>query len=454
MSTLYLHIGQCGVQIGQEFWSYAADVASQDVDIKHALWTSGKNTFNPLALFLDSERKVVNRFALQLKTNKKHRQRKVDILSNSLFCNSGCGSNWAFGFNRLPSQPMKQVNVKRNDLGYGKLSQLDDDSTVLDASLELIRLKMETCDCFSGFVGVHSLGGGTGSGYGSRLCQELRDLFPTAYRLWNVIMPHDLGDSPTQHYNQLLSLSVLQENTDGIVLFDSDAIFNSLSLKHTIVDMADVNKVISDSMLACYLPTTSVSNMCDGISCNLEPYELIRCCCPIPSLKLLQFNHVKQKLSSKSMHGKLVWTDLCKTITNQARQVSQSHVNYPCLGAVCICRGIDGDYIPEAASIANKLKSSFQFVKWNPYPVDIWLDENIKSQKHFQKPKSITICANLSSSSIYCQNVLDKSLAMFNSGAYLHWYEKYKTNRCDFDASFEVVRSVVDDYKSAINTVK
>ena len=61
-----------------------------------------------------------------------------------------------------------------------------------------------------GTILIHSLTGGTGSGLGSRLLEEIRDAFPMAHVVSVAIAPHVSGDSPLQHYNSLLSLASLQ----------------------------------------------------------------------------------------------------------------------------------------------------------------------------------------------------------------------------------------------------
>ena len=65
--------------------------------------------------------------------------------------------------------------------GFGRFL-IDTDWSMLDVCTEAVRVKIEGCDSFSGFIGFNSLAGGTGSGWGARLCEELHDLYPTAYR--------------------------------------------------------------------------------------------------------------------------------------------------------------------------------------------------------------------------------------------------------------------------------
>ena len=95
---------------------------------------------------------------------------------------TGCGSNWAFGKNKLGKTAIGKNIPTFEGSGYTNRPVVDKDSEYLDVCLEMIRLKLEGCDSFSGFCAVHSLAGGTGSGFGSRLALELYDLYPTAYR--------------------------------------------------------------------------------------------------------------------------------------------------------------------------------------------------------------------------------------------------------------------------------
>ena len=45
----------------------------------------------------------------------------------------------------------------------------------MDNVLEVVRKQVENCDCLQGFQMLHSVGGGTGSGMGSLLLNNLRN---------------------------------------------------------------------------------------------------------------------------------------------------------------------------------------------------------------------------------------------------------------------------------------
>nr|XP_002121850.1 tubulin delta chain [Ciona intestinalis] len=419
--SIYLHVGQCGVQIGEEFWNKISKYSDEDKVVRNNLWAHGGGG-EPQAMFIDAERKVVRKVTRSTKRAKTG----LNITNSSVTTRRGCGSNFAMGFNYLPHVIMGDDVIKGNN-GFGQCV-VDERSPMLEACLERIRSKVERLDAFSGFIGVHSSGGGTGAGFGARLCQELNDIYPTAYRLWNVITPYTQGESPTQHYNQLLSVSTIHENADALVLFNNDDIGKKT--------MKNINETIADNMISMYLPVTTLSPPSGGISTGPEPWEMIRSLSPIPSLKLLQTRH----LVADNSNDPLVWEKLTRSLISQFPHVRSTGTS--CISALCVCRGIGKGSSPNPGLIAKKLKKSYNCVKWNPFPIDVWMD-------HRNHRKSISVCANLTSSGRYIEGIVDKSRLMYDSGAYLHWYSRYGMECDDFKQSFEILRRVANGYRDA-----
>lgn len=79
---------------------------------------------------------------------------------------SGCGNNWACGFNYADS-PVQQL--------ASSVSPLDGPPRkAIEEIMEGVRKEAEVCDTAPNFLVAHALAGGTGSGTGSRVLQELR----------------------------------------------------------------------------------------------------------------------------------------------------------------------------------------------------------------------------------------------------------------------------------------
>lgn len=70
---------------------------------------------------------------------------------------SGAGNNWAHGFVEYGDQYLPAIRNK-------------------------IRKEAEACDSLQSFLVTHSLGGGTGSGLGSRVLEALAEDYPKIFR--------------------------------------------------------------------------------------------------------------------------------------------------------------------------------------------------------------------------------------------------------------------------------
>ena len=175
MSTVFLHIGQCGNQLGHTFWE----------EVSGSKWSSDKNstsnskafpkgkaptiTTAPISsnkcptttrkppitknvpysliddtipcILVDAEPKVI-RQCLNTKTRSNllaHQVPTECFISDKM----GCGNNWACGY-----------HGRGRGSGCGLLNRVE----------EAVRKVVERCDRFSGFIMFHSIAGGTGSG--------------------------------------------------------------------------------------------------------------------------------------------------------------------------------------------------------------------------------------------------------------------------------------------------
>lgn len=470
MSTVFVHVGQCGNQIGHKFWAESTEVAESNPNVKHAFWTPGgpgrDSGGHMRSVFIDSEKKVLQKLTSRMKTGKKAIHKLKFGHGNLISSARGCGSNWSLGHNHMPRE--KVVNPwplytysYSHELDYGN------DDCVLKASMEAIRREVEACDCFSGFIMCHSLGGGTGSGIGARLCSELRDRYPVAYRMNVVVAPHRSGDSPMQSYNETLCLSTLQQNSDAIIMFENDDVLglipkttgNSAAAKQVSYD--DMNAYIASCISNLISPVSNLTPP-NGVTVGIEPWELIRSAAPMSNLKLLRCRTVGEA-SASAPTPPASWDKLISRLCQQERhsilQTNSTDGAKPStLAAVCVCRNVGDPGKPEEkvdiAKLASKVKSVTQCVDWNPFPVDVWVDHAGYSKprvklKHGQK--SLTLCNNLSSLATgHCNDVLESAKLKFKAKAYLHWYERYGTSSSDFEDAFEVLQDIVNEYKMAV----
>jgi tubulin gamma len=78
---------------------------------------------------------------------------------------------------------------------------------------------------FQGFMMMHAIAGGTGSGLGSFLLERLNDKFPKKLvQTYSVFPNAQEGDVVVQPYNALLTLKRLANHADSVVVLDNGAL--------------------------------------------------------------------------------------------------------------------------------------------------------------------------------------------------------------------------------------
>ncbi|KAL0238703.1 hypothetical protein PCE1_004395 [Barthelona sp. PCE] len=215
-----IQVGQCGNQIGNAYWrtllkeyshfNEQSGSQTQYTDEMSSLFYLPQSqtrdfSFEKMrarAVLVDTEEGVVNQ---TLKGSLSSLFEPAQIVAS----NSGAGNNWAEGFHR-----------------YGP--------EISDQVIEATRIQLECCDSPQGFFFLHSLGGGTGSGLGSYLLQDIRDEYPKITRLTMSVFPSRESDVVTSPYNATFATSKLIEHADCSFCFDNEALKNRVTADEAI----------------------------------------------------------------------------------------------------------------------------------------------------------------------------------------------------------------------------
>nr|CCA15933.1 conserved hypothetical protein [Albugo laibachii Nc14] len=214
-----LQIGQCGNQIGRQFWH---SVLAEHANLPKAQYSDSMSTF-----FRNVDRRtgrdVCNTREIQAL---KARAILIDMEEGpvsetlngplgALFDQqqiitdvSGAGNNWAHGYCVYGPQ--------YHELLLTKLHQA-----------------VESCDSLQSFFLLHSMGGGTGSGLGTYILQLLEDEFPQVYRFTTAIFPSRDDDVITSPYNSIMALEKLIEHADCVLPVENEALHNMCAKMET-----------------------------------------------------------------------------------------------------------------------------------------------------------------------------------------------------------------------------
>jgi hypothetical protein len=208
MSLITVSVGQFGNQISGCFYRYL----KQDRPFAGQRYLFDENGM-ARAVLVDGEAKVICKLL---------REKDTPFKSDKAnFEQSGRGNNWALGY-------------------YGRGGE--NGMCLVELTMEALRVEMEACDAYRGCLMLHSLCGGTGSGLGSRLAEEIRDeLGGGSYLFSGSVLPFAIGELPLQNYNAALCISrvcralfflpccpcdqikpQILEETDSAILFSND----------------------------------------------------------------------------------------------------------------------------------------------------------------------------------------------------------------------------------------
>uniref|UniRef100_W5MEC1 Tubulin/FtsZ GTPase domain-containing protein n=1 Tax=Lepisosteus oculatus TaxID=7918 RepID=W5MEC1_LEPOC len=412
MSAVWLHVGQCGNQLGLEWWRWVSERPSKDSksgreSVKHlntCRYPFCSSDGSLAAVCVDSEPKVLRRTQKLTCTALCGRAWSLRE-SNIIAGQGGRGSNWAYGYHGAPAEG---------------------ESSLLSRAMESVRREVERKDCYCGTVLFHSLSGGTGAGLGARLCEEIREQYPAGHILSVSVVPHHHGESPLQHYNSLLSLAALQRSADGVLLFHNDeALSQALTLQgrglaraHGLppqASLAAMNSCMASCLAGLLLPvcslTTTSLSLYSGLSLGLEPWELLRSVCPLPAAKFL---HTGQACSSSInvSAGCFLMRDIQKSSTLGWNEI--------------------------------KILSHMEDMQ---ALISLWLYPRDEPSPSLSS-RSLTVCSNHSSVEDLLQRVGQRAQDMLRARAYLHWYQRYGCEPHDFLQALDTLSAVTREYSA------
>uniref|UniRef100_A0A3Q2QIS2 Tubulin epsilon 1 n=1 Tax=Fundulus heteroclitus TaxID=8078 RepID=A0A3Q2QIS2_FUNHE len=211
--SVVVQVGQCGNQVGCRFWDLAlrehAHVNKRglydealssffrNVDLRKSdggdCCVGGRiQHLKARAVLIDMEEGVVNGIL-------QGPLREVFDSTQLLTDVSGSGNNWAVGH-----------------LTYG--------SAYREAIVNKLRKAAEHCDCLQCFFLIHSMGGGTGSGLGTRVLSLLEEEFPDVCRIVTAMYPSAEDDVITSPYNSVLAMRELTEHADCVLPVENQSL--------------------------------------------------------------------------------------------------------------------------------------------------------------------------------------------------------------------------------------
>ena len=426
-----IQVGQCGNQIGSEFWKQLCEEHGIDADgiVKEYavngddrkdvfFYQSDDDHYIPRAVLVDLEPKV-------LKGIENSKYKNLYNPQNFLYGKDGGGAGniWARGF----SEGEKYKDVIE----------------------EILDREADASDSLEGFMLSHSINGGTGSGFGSYILESLNDRYPKkliqTYSVFPNINNYDVNVTP---YNSVLTLKRLILNADSVVVLDNAALDNIAvnRIKIQKPGIHHLNALISTVMSA------STSTLRYPGYMNNDLISLIAPLVPTPRCHFLITGYTPITLeNTKSTIVRTSVLDVMKSLLD-SRNLMINHStktgNY-----IALLNIIQGDVEPEDVHKAlQRLKERKQanFIPWGPASIQVALS---KKSPYIESPHKVSglMLGNHTSMAVVLTGILDEFNKIYKKKAFIENYRKediFKNGLEEFTDSVDVIEKVVAEYNA------
>jgi tubulin gamma len=428
-----LQVGQCGNQIGSEFWKrlcaehgIGPDGILTDYALEHPgndrkdvfFYQADDEQYIPRALLIDLEPRVIN--AIQ--------QSAFSDLYNpeNIFVSKdggGAGNNWARGYAQAES--------------------------VQEEIFEMLDREADNSDSLEGFVLSHSIAGGTGSGMGSFLLENISDRYPKKLLQTYSVFPllTETSDVVVQPYNSVLTLKRLVDCADCVVVLDNTSL-NRIAvdrLRLTNPTMAETNALVSTVMAAS---TTTLrypgymNNDLVGLLANLIP---------TPKCHFLMTGYTPLT-STKAQVRKTSVLDVMSRLLQPKNIMVSTNTRRGCY--LSILNVIQGDVDPsEVHRSLQRIreKQLANFIKWGPASIQVALAKQSPYIQHANKVSGLMLANHTGISTLFerCVKQFDK---LRSRNAFLDNYRQepmFADSMDEFDDSRESVVELADEYRAA-----
>ncbi|XP_053993226.1 tubulin gamma chain-like [Hylaeus volcanicus] len=430
-----LQVGQCGNQIGMEFW--------KQLCLEHGIGTDGflreqnKSTedrkdvffyqaddeqYIPRAILFDLEPRVVN----MIKASEYGRLYNPENLFISKE-GGGAGNNWASGFT--------QAEKMQEEL------------------FEIIDREADGSDSLEGFVLSHSIAGGTGSGMGSYLLESLNDRYPKkllqTYSVFPMLSTESSSDVVVQPYNSLLTLKRLSVNADSVVVLDNAALnriaVDRLNLSNP--SLSQTNALVSTVMAA------STATLRYPGYLNNDLLALVASLVLTPRCHFLMTGYTPLTLHKQPTNSvrKTTVSDVMRRLLQTKNIMVSVPMKSGCyLSILNIIRG-ETDPIEIHKSLRRvRERRLANFVKWAPASL---LVATSRQSPYIKTPHKVCglMMANHSSIAFLFERCLQQYQRLMSRRAFLENYRKesiFSDNLDEFTDSMEVTQELVQEYRN------
>jgi tubulin gamma len=337
----------------------------------------------------------------------------------------GAGNNWAKGYSSAEK--------------------------VQEEIFEMLDREADGSDSLEGFVLIHSIAGGTGSGMGSYLLENINDRYPKKLIQTYSVFPllsSETSDVVVQPYNSVLTLKRLTLNADCVMVLDNTAL-NRIAqdrLKLNNPTFAQINSLVSTVMAAS---TTTLRH--PGYM-NNDMVGMLASLIPTPKCHFLMTGYTPLTIDRTATVRKTTVLDVMRRLLHTKNiMVSCSTRRGVYISILNIIQGeVDPTQVHKSLQRIRERKLA-KFIKWGPASIQVALSRQSPYIQYPHKVNGLMMANHTAISQLFDRTVkqYDK---LRSRNAFLENYRQeplFSDNLAEFDHAKEVAVSLSEEYKAA-----
>ncbi|GJT33446.1 tubulin gamma-1 chain [Tanacetum coccineum] len=415
-----LQVGQCGNQIGMEFWKQLClehgiskdgileDFATQGGDRKDVFFYQADDQhYIPRALLMDLEPRVIN----GIQTGEYRNLYNHENIFTSRE-GGGAGNNWASGYHQ------------------GKSFEED--------LMDMIDREADGSDSLEGFVLCHSIAGGTGSGMGSYLLETLNDRYSKKLVQTYSVFPNqnEISDVVVQPYNSLLTLKRLTLNADCVVVLDNTAL-NRIAVERLHIQNPSVSQ--TNSLVSTVMSASTTTLRYPGYM-NNDMVGLLASLIPTPRCHFLMTGYTPLTVERQTKNI---------MVSSHARTKEASQAKY--ISILNIIQGeVDPTQVHDSLQRIRERKL-VNFIEWGPASIQVALSRKSPYVQTAHRVSGLMLASYTGIRHLFSKCLSQYSL-LRKRQAFLDKYRGFPlfddNDLSEFDESRDIIESLVDEYKA------
>ena len=427
-----MHLGQAGVQIGNNCWElYCLEhgihpdgqmpsdttIGGGDDSFNTFFWETGSGKHVPRAVFLDLEPTVVDEVRLGTYRQLFHPDQLISGKEDA-------ANNYARG---------------HYTVGRDKIEEC----------MDKVRKLADQCSGLQGFLVFHSFGGGTGSGFTSLFLDRLAVDYGKKSKLEFAIYPSPkVSTSVVEPYNAILTTHTTLENSDCAFMADNEAVYDICRRN---LDIERPSYTNLNRLMAQIVSSITASLRFDG-ALNVDLTEFQTNLVPYPRIHFPLVTYSPVFSPEKAYHEQLSVdqiTAACFEPANQMVKCDPRHGKY-----MACCLLYRGDVVPKDVNVAIstlKTKRNIQFVDWCPtgFKVGINYQPPVAVPGGDLAPvlRSVCMLSNTTAIGDAWGRLDHKFDLMYRKRAFVHWYVGEGMEEGEFCEAREDLAALERDYQ-------